>query len=201
MASIQCAKCKGVHASVAEVRQCHSVAAPPEFVAPSVDNSYVVGSSSPKIYLNVAYSEKDTVKARGASWDGTARKWWITKEVWDLNPEFWKTYEDTGKNQAAPEGWYRVGEDIYKVVMNQAGTRTYASILVVEENEEGQKRGRWALASGMINKLTVADLMTLDNQCEFGKLYGFCVRCGKPLTKEESQKRGMGDKCAGKAGI
>lgn len=205
MASIQCAKCKGVHASVAEVRQCHNVAAPPEFVAPSVDNSYVVGSASPKIYLDAPYKSREVVKEAGARWDGAEKKWWVTKEVWDLKPEFWKAYEfkdRSGEPTPEPiqEGWYNRDGTIYQVVLSKTGN-PYAKVLRVNMEKKGNQVGTWDYAPGAVADLKPEMLMSLENQCEYGQLYSICVRCGRRLTKEESKARGMGDICAENVGM
>ncbi len=40
--------------------------------------------------------------------------------------------------------------------------------------------------------------MTLEEAEEFGALYGFCCRCGRTLTDENSIEAGIGPVCAGK---
>lgn len=43
-----------------------------------------------------------------------------------------------------------------------------------------------------------AVLMPLEKAKEFGKIYGFCVRCGRTLTDDESIAAGIGPICSGK---
>lgn len=202
MPSIKCGKCKSTHESVAEVKWCHNVVKPPEFTAPG--EKLVVGSSSPAIYLNAPFSKKDEVKGMGARWDAGAKKWWITEEVKNLDPEYWEQFAIRENAEPAPEpvgeGWYRKGDKIFKVVLSKQGN-PYAMVLVIRKSEDGLERGVWDYAPGMISDLRLEDLMSVENQCKYGKLYGICVRCGQRLTKQESQERGMGDICFGKAGI
>lgn len=43
-----------------------------------------------------------------------------------------------------------------------------------------------------------AVLMPLEDAKAFGRIYGFCVRCGRTLTDEESIAAGIGPVCSGK---
>lgn len=43
-----------------------------------------------------------------------------------------------------------------------------------------------------------ARLLSLEEAQAFGKIYGFCVRCGRTLTDEESIAAGIGPVCAGR---
>lgn len=114
------------------------------------------------------------------------------------------------------DGFYRKGDDIYKVqiAVHRSG-RPYAKLLVLTEladeelNAEQLKakiadlgktfhRGHWEYAPGAIKGLRAENRLTVDEAVNLGRLYGMCVRCGKTLTKEESIERGMGDVCAGK---
>lgn len=45
---------------------------------------------------------------------------------------------------------------------------------------------------------TSAAKMPLEKAQEFGRIYGFCVKCGRTLTDEESIAAGIGPVCAGK---
>lgn len=40
-------------------------------------NPVVHGNAETKLFLNVTFAEKDSVKRLGAKWDGTMRKWYI----------------------------------------------------------------------------------------------------------------------------
>ena len=59
---------------------------------------------------------------------------------------------------------------------------------------------KFRYAAGAISKIKPEWRMTKEDASKFGALYGSCVKCGLPLTKEESIERGMGDICAGKEG-
>lgn len=52
------------------------------------------------------------------------------------------------------------------------------------------------LASSKLPKAAV--LMSLEDAKAFGRIYGFCVRCGATLTDEGSIADGIGPVCAGK---
>lgn len=200
--SIKCGKCGNTHRSVDQVKNCYALENPPKFVEPGqVEDTFVVGSNSGKIYMDVPYRDKEEVKKLGARWDRDAKKWWITKELQELNPEAWAPYVSNDADNPEPvgEGWYRKDEKIYKVVSGRNSGRMYAKVLVHYTDDKGKPRGKWKYSAGAINEIRPEHLMTIENQTEFGKLYGFCVRCGIPLSKEESQERGMGDICWGKA--
>jgi len=44
------------------------------------------------MYLSTSYSQKDEVKARGARWDENSRKWHVTAETVNLDPDFWNQF-------------------------------------------------------------------------------------------------------------
>lgn len=96
------------------------------------------------------------------------------------------------RNVPATEGMYRKDGQIYKVVRAVHGSgHLYAKRLDVDSQS-------FETAKGMVAKLSQADRMSTAEAAEFGRLYGFCVRCGIILTREESIARGMGLKCASK---
>lgn len=98
---------------------------------------------------------------------------------------------------AAPagEGWYKQGDDYYKVQIAIHGSkRPYAKVLRVDGDT-----ATWEYAPGMVNRLTEADRLTEEDARAFGRLYGICVVCGAPLTNEESIEYGIGPICRGKA--
>jgi len=51
---------------------------------------------------------------------------------------------------------------------------------------------------GAIRRLRPEWKMTREQAAAWGKLYGYCVRCGAILTDESSQDRGLGPTCWGK---
>lgn len=114
------------------------------------------------------------------------------------------------------EGYYKVGDTIYKVQRAVHGSgNLYAKELVTEElavselneaqiaamHENPDKKfysGSWEYAPGAIRRIRGEHKLSMEECIAFGQLYGVCVRCGRTLTKEESIARGMGDVCAGK---
>lgn len=98
---------------------------------------------------------------------------------------------------AAPvtEGMYRMADGtIAKVqrAVNGSGN-LYAKRLVVEADH-----GSFVYEPGLIRKLAAADKMSLDEAAEFGRLYGWCVVCGRTLTDERSIAAGIGPVCSGR---
>ncbi len=47
------------------------------------------------MYLDTNFSQKDEVKTRGAKWDDQRRKWHVTAETVNLDPEFWNQFNPT----------------------------------------------------------------------------------------------------------
>lgn len=47
------------------------------------------------MYLDTNFSQKDEVKNRGARWDDQRRKWHVTAETVNLDPEFWNQFNPT----------------------------------------------------------------------------------------------------------
>jgi hypothetical protein len=99
--------------------------------------------------------------------------------------------------QAATEGYYVRGEEVFVVVPNKAGTATYAKRLEAHVTESGARRGRWVYAPGAGRNLAAEGLTPLTVE-EAGRLsngYGFCVVCGRSLTATQSAARGIGPVC------
>lgn len=115
---------------------------------------------------------------------------------------------------AVEDGIYRIAEDgedvIYKVMTAHYGDAagySYAKRLVLTprspeemnpKHPEWVYKGDWQRAPGYQFKLEEGDALDRDEAIQYGKLYGFCVRCGAILENEESIERGMGPVCAGK---
>lgn len=101
------------------------------------------------------------------------------------------------------DGIYRYKGDIYKVIHAVHGSGfQYAKRLVKtfhpdDHPKAGCPKGDFVEAKGIVFKLKAEMMLPLEEAVEFGKLYGFCVRCGKTLTREDSIERGMGSKCYG----
>lgn len=101
------------------------------------------------------------------------------------------------------DGIYKMDGNIYKVIHAVHGSgHQYAKMLSVIKVHDKDldalvDKGSFTKVSGVMHKLRPEMLMPLEEALEFGKLYGFCVRCGKTLTREDSIERGMGSKCYG----
>lgn len=63
------------------------------------------------------------------------------------------------------------------------------------QDADPEYQARWEYTLGLINTLTVADKMTLEQAAEFGRLYGVCCVCGATLTNETSIELGIGPVC------
>ena len=64
---------------------------------------------------------------------------------------------------------------------------------------DGDQEGRFEYMGLAVKHLPVeAKAMSLEEAKAFGRLYGFCVRCGRTLTDEESIAAGIGPVCSGK---
>jgi hypothetical protein len=96
----------------------------------------------------------------------------------------------------AKEGVYLKGELIYKVMLNRAGTKTYARSLTVVNGKP-----QWDYAPSMVFQLTDADRVTPQVAKAFGDLHHFCLCCGRELTKPASIEMGIGPVCAGLLGF
>ena len=90
-----------------------------------------------------------------------------------------------------PVGVHKLGDTIYRVKMNQHGTRTYAYEAMPGGN------GGWQYV-GQVVGITVATLLTLDEAIAIGHSTGNCIICNRLLTVPKSVKRGIGPVCAKK---
>lgn len=92
-----------------------------------------------------------------------------------------------------PEGIHQHDGVIFKVqVAKQGSGRKYAKRLDPDA-QSFDYVGRGPLAN-----LSEDTLMSAEEAAVFGRLYGFCVRCGADLTDEDSIARGIGPICATK---
>lgn len=97
------------------------------------------------------------------------------------------------------DGMYRLDDTTYKVQEARNGSgRLYAKRLVMVPLGDGKFKGTFEYAPGMVNKLTDANRMSLDEAKAFGHLYGTCCMCGRTLTDENSIAAGIGPTCAGR---
>lgn len=94
------------------------------------------------------------------------------------------------------------GGTIWKVYHTVHGANQQtAKRLVITEVAEGKYEGEFVYEgkAGLVG-LTPAMRLSEEDAKRIGSVYGFCVRCAKTLTLEESQYVGYGKTCAGHEG-
>jgi hypothetical protein len=111
-------------------------------------------------------------------------------------PKATSTPTATQPERVTEDGMYRLGDRIVKVQKSRQGDRLYAKELVQVEGRRGETEFTFEYAPGLVNKLTAADHMTLEEAKAFGKLYEWCCVCGTRLTDEKSIDAGIGPICA-----
>lgn len=169
MASITCGNCNQTHTSVNAVKYCYRVLSP-------------TGLSSEAFELfrpdpaQVRMEDRSTVTARPPA-----------------------------GGPVTEEGMYRdASGTIFKVVKAVHGSgKLYAKELRIDQTTTAQDRvsnagGHFVYKPGAIRALSTNDKMSLEDAKAFGKLYGFCCRCGAILTDENSIEAGIGPICASK---
>jgi hypothetical protein len=105
--------------------------------------------------------------------------------------------DGTVPERITQDGWYQVGDDVFKVQVAVHGSgRLYAKRLVVIEHGQAS----WEYAPGMVARLTEADRLTVEAAAAFGTLYGICAVCGRTLTDEGSIEAGIGPVCIKRLG-
>jgi hypothetical protein len=100
------------------------------------------------------------------------------------------------KGALVPLGYYLLDDEVYKVVLNKAGTGRYANRQILIPDHAC----KWEYSAGAIYKLANATPITLAEAAQFGHEHGWCMVCGKKLTVTKSIERGIGPKCAQKVG-
>ncbi len=92
-------------------------------------------------------------------------------------------------NPVTEVGMYRLGDNIYRVKMSQAG-RLYA----MRFTPEGASR--FSYEGGAIHRLSADNRMTVADAQEVGAQVGMCCVCGRDLIVAENIERGIGPVCA-----
>jgi hypothetical protein len=92
-------------------------------------------------------------------------------------------------NPVTEVGMYRLGDNIYRVKLSQAG-RLYA----MRFTPEGASR--FAYEGGAIHRLSADNRMTVADAQEVGAQVGMCCVCGRDLIVAENIERGIGPVCA-----
>jgi hypothetical protein len=100
---------------------------------------------------------------------------------------------------------WKLGDRVIKIQIAHHGSgRLYGKELIVEParvpGPARNREHRWERLVGAVRILQQEGgrRMTLAEAVEFGRLYGFCCRCGTILTDEGSIEAGIGPVCAGK---
>lgn len=92
-------------------------------------------------------------------------------------------------------GFYKIGEDVFKVTPARTSDRTFAHQLVSADGVAPE----WNyLGLGRRYVPEFADKLTLEEAKTFGHTHGYCLICGRLLTAEQSVADGIGPICAGK---
>lgn len=95
-------------------------------------------------------------------------------------------------------GFYKVGEDVFKVTPTRTSDRTFAHKLITGIQPERGDFGWEYLGLGRRYVPEFADKLTLAEAKTFGHTHGYCLICGRLLTAEQSVADGIGPICAGK---
>ena len=92
-------------------------------------------------------------------------------------------------------GFYKVGNDVFKVTPARTSDRTFAHRLITADGAapewEYQGLGRRFIPE-------YSDKLTLAEAKQYGHTHGYCLICGRLLTAEQSVADGIGPICAGK---
>lgn len=198
--AIKCGHCKESHDTVQEVKDCHILPAAPTRSRPATENQ-----------MNYAHRLLRERKPYGIVEDVELSNSIEAAHEY-LNGMDFNTIRDfIGRMKAQPlrdqeERTLRVlvGEGMYKledgtIVKVQRAVHG-SGHLYAKKLETVNNSGRFVFAPGLLSALTPDDQMSLEDAKEFGHLYGFCVRCGRTLTDEDSIAAGIGPICAGKEG-
>jgi hypothetical protein len=101
------------------------------------------------------------------------------------------------------DGIYRAADgQIVKVYHTVHGRNVQVGKrLSVRDNGDGTFTGEFVyVGKSALIGLKPEMMFTAEQAAEFGKVYGFCIRCGLDLTREESLHVGYGKTCAGRMG-
>ena len=112
----------------------------------------------------------------------------ISKKTASLLISTLKGMPDKAGAAAAPGYYVRNGE-VYVVVLNRAGTNTYAKQMVISNG-----RGRWEYAKGVGRDIAKEGLapLTVTEAARLGKLHGACVDVNREGDNYGARLRGRG---------
>jgi len=220
MSNITCGNCKAQHASVAEVRACYGVA--PKAVVTASGNAQrevtatvatdPFGEAKPKgkpasakqIAFLMSLQERAPEADRVSEADYAALTTKEASRAIDALMALPKPTKETKAPRAArvvEDGIYIVDatNEIFKVYVTVHGNRQQCVKRldhIAAETVTEQPKGKFVYM-GLATKHLPANarMMTLDEAKALGRVYGFCVKCGRTLTDEQSIASGIGPVC------
>jgi hypothetical protein len=198
--SMACGSCHGRHETFREVRACslgdgEGQPQSADSLQFSADELLPGAYELDGVKYQVIHSQKSGHNYAKRFVEESRRFEYAPGEIARLRPEH---FQGSAKEIPEPEDGMYWDPDtgvIMKVQRAIHGSgRMVAKLLVID----GPGQGHFEYQGLAVNYLTGFEKMPLDRAMEYGKLYGFCVRCGITLTLEESIERGMGLTCASK---
>lgn len=212
--SITCGNCHGTHHSVYAVKECYGLVSNDRVLRQVATGSQafvaaVTQEAAPTATeKQVAFIAKLREERGLPELDFTGSKKQASEEISRLlalpkvSVVIEKAHEDVKQvYREITEGIWKADnadgtDDIYKVYYTVHG----ANVLAVKRltRREGKKGSFKYLGAARRFLPGNAVKMTLEEAAAFGKLYGFCIRCGRTLTDEGSIAAGIGPICAGK---
>lgn len=218
MASIQCGNCGNTHSSTLEVRACYGQPTKTVSVARAEAQEASKPNFAPASEKQVSFI-KGLREQRGLEpLAFTGSKAQASKEIERLlalpktqpaksaGVAFTQEEEPVdGIYIIRGEGVFYSEAKIYKVYKMVHGSGRQG-VKVLEHTQEVLLGEDGVHNSGVFRYLGLAakhlpseaEKMGLEEAKTFGRLYGFCVRCGRTLTDEGSIADGIGPICAGK---
>ncbi len=96
-------------------------------------------------------------------------------------------------------GFYKVGDDIFKVQPARHGDRCYAKRLAVTVENGTFANVSWEYDRGAMYRIARNGReLSLEEAKGFGRTHGFCCACARLLTDSASVEAGIGPVCAKK---
>ena len=200
MASITCGNCKLTHDSVEQVRSCYAIQKQdPTSVTPSqaraMHPSHANNPIASKL-INQAAERKGGVRFAPSPEplfeDEPDEQGNPTVVYIPVTEPGESTRNKAGQTKP---GFYKVGEDVFKVTPARTSDRTFAHRLISADGAAPE----WTyLGLGRRYVPEFADKLTLAEAKTFGHTHGYCLICGRLLTAEQSVADGIGPVCQGK---
>lgn len=217
MSSIKCGNCKATHTSVSEVRNCYAGTLVKRPI--SVEVGITQAEINRKPVAPVARTNRFAGRcAKCSGWvaaeagilgERVNGKWLVEHAECPASsrPIYVEAADGSvgrASSAVAPatepeDGIYITpNEDIFKVYCMVHGSRRQGAKRL-EFSGDG-KTGKFVY-QGLASRHLPGNArrMSREEAAAFGKLYGFCVRCGRTLTDENSIAAGIGPVCAGYA--